>query len=176
MIPNAVLIQQPAIDFSTFLSVTSQALGYSPSTNVDGSHRRLHDVEKFTSCLAAIKDEQAPVGLPPYLMAHVSFSLLVMADDDDMQDALEYCAGMPFVRADTLMRGVSVAVITGTLSQWRDAVISGCGHCSQPSVRILFNRILNLFESVNLNVWKDCDRKQTGDTFLLEDHRRNNHV
>ncbi len=175
MLPHAVLIQQPAVDFSTFLAVTNQALGYSPGASADATRRRLHDAEKFTSCLAAMKDEYAPAGLPPHLMRHVSFSLLVMAEDSDMQDALEYCAGMPFVRADTLARGVSVAVITGTLSQWRDAVISGCGHSSQPSVRTLFNRILSLFESVNLNVWKDCCRRQAGDTFLLED-QRNNHV
>ena len=117
MLPNAVLIQQPVVDFSTFLAVTNQALGYSPSAGVDGCRRQLHDAEKFTSCLSAMKDGNASVSLPPHLMAHVSFSMLVMAEDGDMQDTLEYCAGMPFVRADTLMRGVSVAVITGTLSQ-----------------------------------------------------------
>jgi hypothetical protein len=171
MIPNAVLIQQPAIDFSTFLGLSSQVLGYSPGTSADSSRRQLHDAEKFMSCLAAMKDQHAPVGLSPHLMTHVSFSVLVVADERDMQDILECCSGMAFVITDTVARSVQATVITGTLSQWRDAVISGCQFAVEPSVRALFNRVLSLFESVNLNVWKDCERKQVGPTFLLEDHR-----
>ena len=171
MIPNAALIQQPAIDFSAFLFLADQALGYSPSAASDASGIQLHDAEKFMSCLAAMKDQNAPVGLPPHLMMHVSFSILVGADDRDMQDILEYCSGMPFVIANTIVRGVQIAVVTGTLAQWRVAVISGCQFSVDSMVRALFNHILSLFEAVNLSVWKDCERKESGATFLLEDHR-----
>ena len=37
MTPNALLIQTPAIDFGTFLSLSQQALGYSPAEAVDAS-------------------------------------------------------------------------------------------------------------------------------------------
>lgn len=176
MIPNAVLIQQPAVDFATFLGLSNQMLGYSPGTSSDASRRQLHDAEKFMSCLAAMKDRNAPVGILPHLMTHVSFSVLVGADERDLQDILECCGGMPFVIADTVVRNVQAAVITGTLSQWRVAVISGCQFAIEPSVRALFNRVLSLFESVNLNVWMDCERKQAGPTFLLEDHRNRHKV
>jgi hypothetical protein len=146
-------------------------LGYSPSAKADASRRELHDAEKFMSCLAAMKDENAPAGLSPHLLTHVSFSVLVLADERDMQDILEYCSGMPFVITDTIARNVQAAVVTGTLAQWRDAVISGCQPAVEPTVRALFNQILSLFETVNLSVWKDCERKQDGPTFLLEDQR-----
>lgn len=172
MIPNAVLIQQPAIDFTRFLGLTSQMLGYSPGTSSDSSRRQLHDAERFMSCLAAMKDRSAPVGLPPHLMTHVSFSVLVVADERDMQDIMEICSGMPVVITDTVARSVQAAVITGTLSQWRVAVVSGCQFTSEHGVRALFNKVLSLFEAVNLNVWKDCDRKPAGgSTFLLEDQQ-----
>jgi hypothetical protein len=171
MIPNAVLIQQPSVDFTTFLGVATQVLGYSPSEQVDANQRQLHEAEKFMSCLAAMKDASAKVGLSPHLLAHVSFSVLITADERDMQDILEYCSGMPFVIADTVARSVQVSVVTGTLAQWRSAVISGCQPTVEPTVRMLFNRIVSLFESVNLNVWMDCERKSEGPTFLLEDHR-----
>lgn len=171
MIPNAVLIQQPAVDFTKFLGLSSQMLGFSPGASSDASRRQLHDAEKFLSCLAAMKDQNAPVGISPHLMTHVSFSALVVADERDMQEILECCSGMPFVIADTVARTVQAAVVTGTLSQWRNAVISGCQCTIEPTVRDLFNRVLSLFESVNLNVWKGCERKQAGPTFLLEDHR-----
>jgi hypothetical protein len=118
-----------------------------------------------------MKDAHAKVGLSPHLLAHVSFSVLITADERDMQDILEYCSGMPFVITDTVARSVQVSVVTGTLAQWRSAVISGCQPTVEPTVRMLFNRIVSLFESVNLNVWMDCERKSEGPTFLLEDHR-----
>ena len=170
---DAILIQQPAIDFSTFIGLSHQMLGYSPAANADASHRNLNEAERFLSCLAAMKNAHAPVGLSPRLLTHVSFSVLVASEERDMQDILECCAGMPFVIADTVSRGIQVAVVTGTLAQWRDAVLSGCQQDMEFNVRTLFNKVLGLFEAVNLNVWSDCARRQASDTvtFLLEDHR-----
>jgi len=171
MTPDALLIQQPSVDFPTFLGRATQALNYSPSSSADSSGKQLHDTEKFLSCLAAMKDQEASVGLSPHLLTHVTFSMLITADDRDMLDILEYCSGMPFVISDTCVRGVQLAVVTGNLSQWRVATISGCQLTVEATVRILFNSIVALFESVNLNVWTDCDRRPSGTTFLLEDHR-----
>jgi len=148
-------------------------LGYSPAAAADASHRSLNEAERFLSCLAAMKDPHASVALSPRLLTHVSFSVLIAADERDMQDILECCAGMPFVIADTLSRPIQIAVVTGTLAQWRDAVLSGCQQDMELNVRTLFNKVLSLFEAVNLNVWSDCVRRPASDTvtFLLEDHR-----
>ena len=61
----------------------------------------------------------------PSLLTHASFSVYVAADDCDMLDILQSSAGMPFVMANTMANNVKIAVITGTLAQWRDAVTSG---------------------------------------------------
>ena len=169
---DAVLIQCPSIDFTKFLGLSHKMFGYSPARSADASRRKLSDSERFLSCLAAFNDQQAPVSLPPHLLTHVSFSVLLMASDRDLLDALQYCAGMPFVAADTVVRSVQAAVVTGTLAQWRDAVISGCQPEAEQTVRTLFNKILAIFESANLKVWNDCGRKQSLDnTLLLEDMR-----
>jgi len=169
---EAILIQQPAIDFSKFIGLSLTMLGYSPASKADASQRPLSDAERFLSCLAAMKDEHAPVNLSPHLLTHVSFSVLLVAGERDMLDILEYCSTMPFVATDTIARGVQTAVVTGTLAQWRDAVISGCQPDVEVGVRILFNKILAIFESANLNVWTDCKRRTAQDkTLLLEDHR-----
>ncbi len=169
---DAVLIQTPNIDFTKFLGLSHKMFGFSPAKSADASHRQLNDSERFLSCLAALKDDQSPVGLPPHLLTHVSFSVLLAASERDLLDVLEYCAGMPFVAADTIARGIQAAVVTGTLAQWRDAVISGCQAEVEQTVRILFNKILGIFESNNLKVWNDCAHKQSTDkTLLLEDLR-----
>jgi hypothetical protein len=146
--------------------------GHSPASAADRNRRQLNDAERFLSCLAALKDPNALVGLAPNLLTHVSFSVLLATSEHDLLDVLEYCAGMPFVSADTVVRGVQAAVVTGTLAEWRDAVISGCQASVECSVRALFNKILSIFEAANLNVWTDCARRQSKDnTLLLEDKR-----
>jgi len=174
MNPEVILINRPAIDFGAFLPVSRKVLGYGLSASSDQSHFDLTDVERFLSCLAAMRDPKAAAGLPPKLFTHVSFSVLVIADERDLLDALECCAGMPFVVADTLARSVQVAVISGTLAQWRDAVKSGASLDVEPSVRLCFNKIHKLFRADGLNVWTDCNVREAQDqvTFLLEDKRK----
>ena len=126
MMPDAVLIQVPSIDFRTFIGLSHKVLGRSPAAPSDACRRELSDAERFLSCLAALRDERAPVGLSPHLLQHVSFSAFIGADERDMLEILQLCAAMPFVVVETIVRGVQAAVVTGTLSQWRDAVVSGC--------------------------------------------------
>ena len=169
----AVLIQQPSFDFSTFLVVSHDMFGYSPSASSDASHKQLSDSEKFLSCLAAMKDRNASVSLPPHLLTHVSFSVLLASNERDILDVMEYCSSMPFTSAETIARGIDAAVVTGTLAQWKNAVVAGCSPDVEPSVRFLFNKILSIFEAANLSVWGDCTRKTNRDdnTLLLEDKR-----
>lgn len=169
---DAILITTPAVDFTTLIGLSEQMLGYSPARAADASRRPLSDTERFLSCLAAFKDSKAPVGLPPHLLSHILFSVLIAADERDMLDILGYCAGMSFVIADTISRGVQAAVVSGTLAQWRDAVVSGCGATVEGSVRALFNKIHARFEAARLNVWNDCVRRPSNDqTYLLEGPR-----
>lgn len=174
MIPDAVLIQVPSIDFRTFIGLSHKVLGRSPSTSADACRRELSDAERFLTCLAAFRDERAPVGLAPHLLKHVSFSAFVGADDRDMLDILQLCAGMPFVVTDTIVRGVQAAVVTGTLSQWRDAIIAGCSNSVESTVRHCFNKLHGLFVAAGLNAWGDFQTRWVPDqtTFLLLDDKR----
>ena len=108
----------------------------------------------------------------PSLLTHVSFSLFLAADEGDMIDILQSSAGMPFVMANTMANNVKIAVITGTLAQWRDAVTSGSVPSALTPVRQCFNKIYALFEAVGLDVWTGFRAKSAPDqTFYLEDKR-----
>jgi hypothetical protein len=171
---DCVLVTQPSVDFRTFLGLANKVLGRSPAAQADASRRNLSDSEKFLSCLASLRDSHASIGFSPHLLSHVSFSMMIGADDRDMLDILQCCAGMAFVVSDTLARGVQIAVVSGTLGQWQAAVISGCAKCVEPTVRALFNKIYGCFTDAGLNVWPGFTTKSTNDqTFLLlEDHRK----
>ena len=173
MLPDAVLIQVPSIDFRTFIGLSHKVLGRSLAAPSDACRRELSDAERFLSCLAAMRDEQAPVGLSPHLLKHVSFSAFIGADDRDMLDILQLCSGLPFVVVETVVRGVQAAVVTGTLSQWRDAVVSGCSKSIESSVRHCFNKLHGLFTAAGLNVWNDYQTRPAPDqTFLLLEDKR----
>jgi len=168
MQPNAVLIQQPNIDFHTFLALSHEVLGRSPAASSDASIRDLSDAERFLSCLASLRDLQPPAGFSPHLLAHASFGVFLVAEDRDLLAILE-CAAMPFVSAETILRGVLAAVVTGTLAQWRVAVAAGSALRADPAVRYCFNVIHGLFCGVGLNVWGDYrDRPAPDQTFYLE--------
>lgn len=168
---DAVLIQQPAIDFATFLGLTHTALGYSPASASDATRRPMSDAERFISCLEALRDPKATAGLRLNLLTHVSFSVLIAADERDVVEILECAAGMPFVGTETVRRDVRILVVTGTLAQWRDAVVTGSN--AKGAAQACYCKIMGLFEAAGLNVWSDCKKKQTADPrlFLLEYHR-----
>jgi len=172
MMPDAVLVQVPSIDFQTFIGLSHRVLGRSPAAPSDACRRELSDAERFLSCLAAMRDEHAPVGLSPHLLKHVSFSAFIGAEEGDMLEILQLAA-MPFVVVETIVRGVQAAVVTGTLDQWRDAIVSGCTKGVPSPVRRCFNKLHGLFVAAGLNVWGDYTPRSAADqTFLLLEDKR----
>jgi hypothetical protein len=168
MTPDCVLIQQPNVDFGTFLGISRDALGYSPAAASDASSKQQSDAERFLSCLAAIQDEKAPAGLLPSLLSHVAFSVLIVADERDALGIFQASGGMPFVVTETVRRGLLMAVMTGTLAQWRDAVKTGSDPSQEQNIRACYTKLLCLFELVGLNVWLDFTKKTTGGLICLE--------
>jgi hypothetical protein len=170
MATSAVLITQPCVDFTTFLGLAHKVLGYSPAANVDQSRLEHSDAERFLSCLAALRDPNAPAGITPNLLGHVSYTVLMMTDERDLIDILEASAGMPVVVTETLARNVMLALVSGTLAQWRDAIVSGSTREAEYNVRQTFCQIKSLFEQAGLGkVWKDYQSKPLEDnTFFLE--------
>ena len=170
--PNAVLITKPNIDFNTLLGLSSQLLGYSPAHRVDEIPFVLSDTQRFLECLAAVHSEEAEASGLPYLLSHVSFSVLAVADTRDMLDILQDASGMPFVVSETEDRAAQLAVITGTLAQWKVSVKSGMSMWSTHNVRVFFNRVMAAFQASDIDVWRDCERRPMADrTLYLEDKR-----
>ena len=168
MVPQSTLINAPSVDFGTLINAADQVLGRSVCAGVDSTAKKLSDAERFLSLLAALKDIHSPVGLPPNLLTHVSFSVLTIASELDMLDILEACSGMPFTQTETTMRGTVLAVISGTLQQWRDAVVSGSQEHQQPNVRLGFNQIQNVFVGAGLgSCWNNFEQKLLHNGYTL---------
>lgn len=167
-----MLIQQPAIPLGNLVGACSQIFDHNVAEAVDCDLRRLSDAERFLSILDAMRRSGAPVGLPSDLLEHVIFSTLVIALSWDMLEMFNICSGLQTVLTETKQRDVVVAVITGTLRQWRDAIANGCSELQQPTIRAGFNQIHSLFVGHGLGaIWKDFQQRQSSDHqtfFLLE--------
>lgn len=173
MIPKSTFISQPSVEFGVLLQACDEILGHKVTHGVDSTSKRLSDSERFLSILSAMRDAEARVGFPPNLLTHVSFSVLTVASDVDMMDILEACSGMAFTHAETKMRGILVSVITGTMQQWRDAIVTGTQH-SQATIRAGFNQLHDLFVQVGLgSIWNDYEQKPQDDgTYLLIEYKQ----
>lgn len=166
------LITTPAIDFNMFLSLTHEALGYNIAGEADASHRKMVDTEKFLSCLAVLKDRAGEITSD--LLSHVSFTVLVVTDARHLFGILDVASGMSFVRAMTAPNA-EIAVISGTLRQWRNAVASGTKETAPPTVRACYSKILLLFDRAGLTfVWNNFDRRMALDHsgYILESNQR----
>jgi len=171
---SAVIVVRPAADLDTLIALSHDMLGYSLAASVDTSRLKHSDTTRFISCLAALRDQNAPAGITPNLLQFASYVLLIAADERDLIEILEATGGMPFVIAETVQRGVYEAVVAGTLGQWRDAVKSGANQHAEHNVRALYCKIMTLFDAEGLSdVWKDFTVKPLKDhTFFLEDKRK----
>ena len=72
-----------------------------------------------------------------------------------------------------MVPNINVAVLTGTLAQWRDAVASGTDEATPPTVRTCYSKILLLFDRAGLtSVLSNFERTTAPDRsgFLLEYH------
>ena len=171
MLPNVLIVQTPNADFGSLLTFAREALGYNPAASLDASSIERSDTERFISCLAAIEDRKARPGLAQHLLGHAAVSVVVAADLADALD-IEAIAAMPCVTTETRLRDVRLLVLTGSLEQWKRAVLSGAISLRPPTVRTCFNRIMSAFIAAGLNLWKECRSETLTDgTLLLEDKR-----
>ncbi len=172
MLPNSTFVAKPDVSFPVLLQVCDEVLNHKVTSGVDSTPKKLSDTEKFLSILAALRDATAPAGLPPNLLTHVSFSVLTVADEADMMDILEACSGMPFTYSETKVRNILIAIVTGTMQQWRDAIVTGTKH-SVPTVRGGFNQLHDLFVQAGLcSIWSSYEQKPQDDgTYQLLEYK-----
>jgi len=170
---TSIFIAQPNVSFDILLKACADTLDHKVTESIDNTLKQLSDSEKYLSILAAIRDANASVNLTPNLLTHITFSVLTVATDVDMMDVLEACSGMAFTHAETKMRGGLIAVITGTMQQWRDAIITGSQH-SQGIIRGGFDQLHDLFIQAGLGtVWNDYESQTQSDgTYKLIEHKR----
>lgn len=164
---GVALVQFSNVDLRKLLTLGRQTLDRNLADKADaaGHEPPLHHM----LCIAAIKSPDAKTAedLRPYVnLFHAGF--VIVSDERDMAEILEL-AGMPSVMTETTHRGFCQAFISGTLTQWRDAVLRGCQREVSHGTREIYNKIFTEFKTVGLTgLFSVKTSHHKDNTFLLE--------
>ena len=102
------------------------------------------------------------------ILRHIGFSFLCVAADDTIRESLER-TDLYHIAFDTKRRGFTGAILSGTLAQFRDAIIECCDASSVTDIRELYNQIYLLLQQAGLRrVWSVKTKKVIDGTFLIE--------
>ena len=169
MFCDAAVISSTDIDFTKLIAATSRVVGHTVSAASDASARKISKYEKFVSCLNALKNKDAPVGLEAVYLSHLHFGVLFVCDSRTVEDSIPHLAGMAITTVPTVATGVICAVASGDLRAWKSSVITGT---QDDKCRVLFCSIMTALESVGVgSIWSAKTKRPVGDVFQLEDKR-----
>ncbi len=103
------------------------------------------------------------------ILRHLGFSFLCVAADDTIRESLER-THLEHVVFDTVRRGFTGAILSGTIANFRDAITECCASHSNTDIRSLYNDIFLQMKAAGLRrIWNARTKKITSDnTFLVE--------
>lgn len=149
MSSGVALISFTSVSLDALLPLARHAFGRSISTAADaaGISPPLHHM----LCIAAMKEPNVKANaasVKPYLNLFQA-GFLIGVDERDCAEVLEI-ASMPSLLMDCVNRDVRCLFISGTLSQWRDALIRGCVATASKEARYTYNLVYKEFSKIGL--------------------------
>lgn len=156
------------VDWQNYLDITSELLGHSVSKGVDTcGPSKLSDCAKYIASLAEFAvgkevDAKSALRNQGPALRHISLSFLISS---------------PFIREigeasglDILSNGADVAIVTGTLRDWREATIMLCNRNQPERLRWIFNEVKRVFDQLGLpDLFFEFNLRDCRDgTFYLE--------
>lgn len=164
----------PDIDMDAFVKACSEVLNYSPLSGIDQSTRQFSDPAKFLAGLAGFHNKintKTPISAirdAASLCSHLFYSFLVAATKSTILKSMERTELHHTVAED--LDDLQLTVISGTLTQWKQATLECCHADSSHQLRLLYDGFFLYFEKQGLGeLWFDTLKKKAPkNTFYLE--------
>jgi len=157
---SAIPVTLCQVNWTAYLNDSQELLGHNPARGVDASPSRLSDLAKFTASLAEfkLKEELKPtqtLRTPGPWLRHSFYGFLIHTSGTTILDMAE-STDLEVLSTSSLDKGMRAAIVSGTLAQWRDAVIVCCGANSKERTRRLFNLLKGFFDQLGLSeIWSE---------------------
>jgi len=168
---RVTFISGSIIKWDTFLKETTDLTGRSPTRGADASGLNLSDYARFIAALGEFRDGQVlnPIDTlqaAGNILCHVYLSFLISGSS-----ALIFRVGelteLSMSMAKLADNKGRVALVSGNLRQWKDAVVE---LCKVTQTRVVGNTVSGFFSKLGLQyVFSDFNRKALpSGLFLLE--------
>jgi hypothetical protein len=165
------LITIPRLDWDNYLKDVAELTGHSPTSSIDSSIIKLKGMAKYIISLGEFKgdlDPNSALRTSP-LLAHLFFSFRIDSASSTMFKILEI-TDLSVTSATRKKPKGRVAIVSGNLKQWKDAVTTALSSKHSPDILWIFNECHQTFCQLGLTaVWGDYRKiPVTGTTYLLE--------
>lgn len=168
---KTIIVGKTNIDWNNLLLASQQVLGRSISKTLDDAGLAPKVPVGLLTVLSELKSEGSkPMDImnnPGFALDHVSYSILCLSLQDSIFDVMQYTE-LRVVTAKS-ESGTILSYITGTLGQWRSAIINGLSKNSSKSFREFLDSCLLEFDKEGLSpLFNEFDRVDLADkTFTL---------
>lgn len=166
-------ITSTTVDFNTLLLTTKKALHRSISDSVDSHNMPARTPAGFLACLGEFHTE----GSNPHnvlreagcFLEFMTYGFLLITNRELTFEIIQE-SRLPFLTTETIRVDHTLSFLSGTLSQWRTAIIN-CASDRMPSdIRLFANKSMSYFEKIGLSeVFAKFDKVMMPDqTYRLE--------
>jgi hypothetical protein len=174
---EVVPIHRPAVDHGLMLQVLLQLHGTSPADLLDRSSRDFSEDAKAVIRLSCADNPQHSNAVKALqnshpVQRHFHYTFMVVSSPGVFEDVLLLNTGLAISLAYKDFDR-PVWFISGTLADWRAALVTGCSEANSPGVRQVFNKLSLWFEKLGLGeIWSAYCRTPLKDgTFRLDGPR-----
>lgn len=154
----------PQVDWPKLLSVANTVLGSSISESFDAAKIPLSP-KAFIVSMNDLNQTKPALELDVASIRHLSYTFMTILMEGAYLALIEETR-LIFTSSTTTRPGLRVAIISGNLLDWKEAVVC-CSGSSNPDVKLFGNKVKQYFDQIGLSdLWKHYHRIQQSSTHI----------
>lgn len=166
---EVIPLTRQSVNWDDFLKASRIALGRNITSVIDRKKLPLGRSDSFITAMGEMKiaGEDTIQNAGPVL-DHIFYSFMIIADMITMFDLMEQTPLK--VYSVEAKNGIYLAVVSGTLMQWRESILNGCSKTATYEMRLIMDKCMYHLEKDGLSkIWSDYRKTMMKDkTFFLE--------
>ena len=176
MLPEITLVAGTATDWPRFVSAVNATLGRSPTRELDNCGMTVGSPGTYLAALAEFQkagsNPLTAVREADRTLEHLSLTFLCAVDTPTALAVLKASYGLAVLGCEP-SRGRDNFLLSGSLRNWRTAVVENCTPGADPQARAFFNSVWSTLDRLGFrDLFARYQRKDLKDTtFALEQKR-----
>lgn len=118
------IIGKPKLDLGILLQIAYEGTGKRLAEHADSSNTVFTEDKKVASCLSTLFGRE-PSSLEPMVLSHLHFTGLLVCEELDYVELVSSTGKLSVSGTPSRRGGLFISVISGSLNEWRDMVVSG---------------------------------------------------